>query len=628
MKNLFLSVLVLSLLTLSVFAQPSTGPYPTPVTGQQIAAAGGVTNGAPATVEKEAQNFLNSAGISSISAQNNVNWAVKRLKARACFNNCIEYIVLDKLYNPTNHIPLIGNSWTCYGSSNELYSTWGQDFFNTNILAVTNLSITAPCTIAITVRSFPADVCNGILDSKMGMVSLMSQTDGSSLLLSASGIFSGRMACSSAGTTWYIGAPPNNPNTNTCYQLMSGAWDSGIRNCSDFSTTYCISYNTNGTISTWRNGMPCLFLQNANNQTNLLAEQIATSAFTQLSIGGNTNWLAQQTGTIHTNFQGQVLAVGLWNQSCEQNTNIPIAAWQAAMCMEPYATKLVQFAGSSRLNFDNTWYYFSGIPATNDMPLIVQKLEPTWVVINDSYPGSFMTNWFAGVKQSQSSGIATNYAFTSPLIYTPWEKFPNGAWFVTDGPRNDEFLMLNSSYCLGMINSYCLPLVNAGINVQLIETGIAYNEPYNINAALWSMWSTLETNFPFAKISDERSLTMDILTNSGVSGDWVHVGSTNTISGYNGALQFARIITDGRKYSPFFAAQPFTVSGSPWYHTNSYPYTVHDFIFGGTISGIGKNGVGIYPGSVTSARVDLAPGDIVMVTNSVAPTFIEESTQY
>lgn len=605
----------------------------TAATAQYSQAAGVVTGSqsnliayADAGGDINASAFATAAGISATPAQNNLTWLVKHLKQLGCWTNCVEYILLDNSYNPSNHVPLAGNPWTCNGLSNELHSTWGQDFFLTNTLTVTNLPPLSNCTIAVTFREFPNDtVGNGADLGFSSMVHLMSPVDGSSLLSTIPGGYGGQLIFTSAGTNWYLNAPVINAQTNTCYYQLSGAYDYDTRIAVEFSTTVCISYNSNGLVSCWRNGLPGLFLYSSANQTNLLAETRAANPFTTLGIGGNTNWMAQQNNGIHTNYQGQILAIGVWNQSCEQNTNIPIAAWQAAMCAEPNVTELVEFAGSSRLNYEAP-YLSVGIPVTNSMPLIFRNMQPNIAVIQDAYPGSQMSTWFPGSKQNMFTGIATNYAFVSPLIYAPREKFPGGLWFATDGPRNDCFATQSPQYCLQLVNKFCLPLATNGINIQLIETGVAGNEPVNENATLWSMWQCLETNFLFAKIASERSLTMDYLTNGGVALDGVHLGYTNSIRGYNASEQFARLTAFGTPYPPFFAAVSLPVSGSPWLHTNFWPYTVHDYISGGTVTGIGDNGSLLF--ITDPAQVVLAPGDVLSITNSAAPTVVEESTQF
>jgi hypothetical protein len=584
----------------------------------------GVTPAAAAV----AQTFASTNSIADPRANADVALAVQQYYNYGVASNAVFFATTMPRFNATNHNAIIGGK---YSVTNDTYGSWGETFWLSNMLTAKIGSI-SNCTMVVTIRTFIGDAVLGNPPTKDALCNLQSTNDQSCFLATVLNPYDGIHVMSSAGTNFLFGASYGpvigNQSTNSCLWCQSGEYLTA-RTTATTPTTFIFSYNTNGTISAWRMGQSGLF-SSGSYSSNLLYSTIATAPFNLFSIGGNAGWFG--TGPNYTNFQGELGSIQIFNQSCEQNTNIPAAATAAALCLED-CDSIVEFNGSSRLNYEDKIYFASKSPTSssivvsNSIPYIISQLYPRTFVIQNAFPGSTLAMFTA---PNGGGSIAANFPFHCSIQFAPSQKYRSRA-IVTDCIRNDIFNGTATTTFVPAFRSFYLPYVTNGIEVDLFESGTAHYAAggtqisIQTNMALWQGYQTMETNFPFGNIIREiKSLTYEKVTLSGIAFDGIHVGSATNVIGYRGAVECAQLIMRNIPPAPFSGGTNLVVGGNPWLWTNYWGYPVTVSVYGGTVTGIGKNYNQVGSGS---GQFRLQSGDILAVTNSVAPTAWMDSTQ-
>jgi hypothetical protein len=130
-------------------------------------------------------------------------------------------------------------------------------------------------------------------------------------------------------------------------------------------------------------------------------------------------------------------------------------------------------------------------------------------------------------------------------------------------------------------------------------------------------------NYGFFKVTGSNTNQVGINVASG-SGDWINIhdnrlyGNTSTALGFLASGTHNRV-HDNLGYNPQGAGAA-TVGASPWTFTAG-PTQTNLYIYGGTVSAVSLNGVGLCTSS--PCQVDVGPYQSVVLIYSVVPTVVE-----
>jgi hypothetical protein len=157
-------------------------------------------------------------------------------------------------------------------------------------------------------------------------------------------------------------------------------------------------------------------------------------------------------------------------------------------------------------------------------------------------------------------------------------------------------------------------LTNFNIAIDFYERRYTLNSTTAAYVAnLWTWYSQMENTFPFRRVLREaRYISPEYLATVSIDSPPCHFNALNA-AGHNANAAEAMLF-GGTPWPTYTSGTNLTVSGSPWLWTNLTPKSVVLNISGGTVSGVGKNGNAVNP-----YFVPLAFGDVIAITNSVAP---------
>lgn len=583
--------------------------------------------------------FLNAAAITDQSAAQDLNAATADSKQLGCWTNRVETVILEPRFNPQAHIAFQGGNFTW--SAGENYTAWGAWLAMTNYISATLPIGISNCTVAITMRLNPNDIDTGLYSvfgapNKIGTVGLYSAVDGSSFQMAGYNDNNSFGLFDSAGTNWLF-------NGNTALVLPTNCM--AFNNCGSYYYTwqdpilrevYLVSINSNGLMQCYRDGVQGAFCMNANYRSNVLTGPIPTSAFDHLVIGGTPSWT---NNLANTNYQGEAALVQVFNQSCDQNPNIPVAAFRFSLFLETNAEALV-LNGSSRINYKTQSFNSAqglGIDMTNDQALLYQQQNPDTYVIDNAFPGNFLVHATNAVVSGNGTPLSipgmSNYI--NPIIYFPQSKYKKRTTISCWGDNDVISAGLTPDGAAKLFDKVNRPLVqNSGVTLVLFRRGAAWNAGVSGasqagNLLAQAYWNDIETNcndILSGIIYEDKSLTREYLAVVGV--DTVHVGMTNTPMGHLGAAREARMWKDHLPYPSYSGGtNNIGLVGTPGAWTNIFPYTVIANVTGGAVTGIAKNGNTVSTNTVALASVRMAPGDVLTVTNTIVPELNIDSTQ-
>ena len=469
--------------------------------------------------DTSALGYLNSVGVSDIQARSDLVSGVNALRQGGVWSALVDAVLLAPRYNPTKHLSLFGNPFSV---TNEMYSKQGFVCYGTNMILLPLLN-----TVATNFTLFVAVQQSAVgLDAydytalTMDNWAELAGPDNSSALLSGWSIFTGARAwTSTAGTYW----ASNNftTTTNRIASMLSGAYRVDGAVAPILPTVYCLSGNTNGTISVWVNGnQAALNIQSS--ATNQLVEFPITSILNTLRLGGGDSfWNAQQYGGHATNAYGvTILSAGVLSTNC--TTSIAKSIYQFCTDTMDYDTA-VEFAGSSILNNQQSASGGTpGTPFTNTLANIYSQMNPRSLVIQEASPGSFLFNW-----TNEVSGWTNGIPFQPAITLLDATKYHTRK-IKTDGPRNDGFLLTPPANSAGLFSQLFTPWYTNGASVELLLTPWAYNTSQTSNLNWIATAYAICTNFPLLALRPINQLwTSNFLALASQDTPPVHPDMTN-----------------------------------------------------------------------------------------------------
>jgi hypothetical protein len=580
--------------------------------------------------------FVVAAKIKGKTELDDLNYGVSELLNRNCFSNNVETIILEPRFGATNHAALFGQP---FSASNELYGTWGAQCWHTNFYTAP-VGVLSNFTLVVTYVQ-PAKwldfaetgdgwfgAYNPAQDGNQFFASLVNTNADSSCVMMEQwneGTHSGFVPLVLSGGIW--NGMTYGQGSNSINVMLTGLY-SGGQAAPITHTVYAISVNADGRISGWRNSQPAMFNTGGpgGTPTNLLALPQVSAWLQQLQLGGNfTPWLTNGNlgnPNVFTNSWGpEIGLVQVYNQSCEQNPNIPAASFAFSACLEN-CNKIVDFVGDSILSMARPagTAYYNAVPETNALNLLYQAMNPDTYVLNDSCAG-------------MSSVTAMSIGYFPSVINVPTTKYKKRTVF-TDFGINEVFVLgLSAADTASNMVQFLTPfLAYPNLDVKYIESGYL---GFPASPGVWTQAGNVaktiaeyavEQAFPFSDVISWKSLTAELHA-AGGSLDAVHIGNMNTLAGYQLQIEFARLLTSHVPFHTFSAGQQLSVSGNPFYWTNIYPYTVKLYLSGGTIGGVSRGGTTITTSSAIPNPIEVSPLEQIIITNTVSPSIWMDSTQ-
>jgi hypothetical protein len=506
------------------------------VTPLTLAGASGAAVTDPATAA-----WLKTAGVTDQSAANDLGFAVQAEKAKGVWTSVIQASLFMPKYNASNHVSLVGNAWT---STNEQFLTRGFYAMGTNLETIT---LTQPLTnfsISVCFRVDASAVYNNVFGAKSALLGVYNSNDLTCVTASALEQNAAAAVDTSLGNTFFTPVSAIiNAGSNTMAKGMSGQWAMGVRAAPVFWETLTVSYNSNGLCSSWKNGNPNVWYNSAQ-VTNLFQSITVTDVLTTVVIGGGgPTWLA--AGSFCTNiFNTEVLGVIVHNTSCEQNSNNAVADFR--FFSDVFGARLVtDFVGASREWFPCNWIQFNGtaIPITNEWTTMYMLAHSDEFVIQDAYPGTLVA-WYTnmtgpGAIGATSSGIG----FVPGAVNIDPSRYLDRKIITCAGDNDLRGGVQTITATITNFDVFFLPLVtNNGIKVRLYETGPDATATAINQQNERSYFEQLRMQFPFDGVIDVWGReTVPWLKVVGCDG--IHVGTTNTIAGYNGAYALMEMVS-------------------------------------------------------------------------------------
>lgn len=551
--------------TNTLYIQGSLGVNGDIIATNFIGNGSGIANAS--TADPTSLAFLKAAGITDISAKNDLQYAVNSEMTMNSWASIIQASLFFNRFNPTNHISLIGNPWI---ATNEIYGSICSRFGGTNTMTMVLPQALTNCSLSIFYRQDASAANAFTVTYKNGLVALFNTNTSSTLVLNADEGNSGNSVDTSIGTTFFT-APTslNGAVSNIMMQAQSGYWASGVRAEPVFWTCLTVSFNSNGLCSTYRNGNTNLFQLTSTNR--LIMQSVTTAdVFNTLIVGdGGPAWHGAGTGFTNANY-ADIAGVIVHNQSCESNSLIPVADFQFFTdCYK--ASRITDFVGASReWNPIQTAAFTgaNGIPFTNEWTVLYAQDNPDELVFNDAYPGSIVANYATTAGNPGTGGnYANNIATVASVANIDRAKYYDRTIKECSGD-NDIYAGTAQATVIANHNAFYLPYITNGTKVALFERGPNGISTGPQNAAMRTYFEQLKFQFSFCKSYDEWiGLTMPYLAS--VACDVIHVGATNTVAGYNGAAALALFISDKSRlpYSP----QYYQVSSTVANYTNTLP---------------------------------------------------------
>jgi len=432
--------------------------------------------------------FCNSLGIADQNARDDLVSGVRALKQYGVWPAINDVVILPSRYIPTAHLSLLLNPFSV---TNEQYTKAGFVCYFTNQLLLPLVkSVGTNFTLFVAVQQ-SADGLDAY-DNTANMLNNLAElvaSDGSSALLTSWGVYRGaRVYTSTKGTYW----ASNNVycTTNIIASMGSGEFRTDGAVASTLPTVYCLSGNTNGTLTVWVNGNQAA-LNSPANPTNAITESAITSALNKLLLGGgDQNWNAMNPYVVSgfTNAYGvTIIAAGALSTNCTQS--IATGIYRFCTDIMDY-DNAVEFDGSSILNNQQSVNGGTpGTPFTNSLPYVYSQMHTRTLVIQDASPGSTLVEW-TNMTQGWSNGIV----FQPSITLLDGSRYRSRS-MKSDGPRNDSTSVAAASSA-GLWRQLFLPWRTNGINAELLVTPWFYSGSQAANLNWIATAYAISTNYP------------------------------------------------------------------------------------------------------------------------------------
>jgi hypothetical protein len=280
----------------------------------------------------------------------------------------------------------------------------------------------------------------------------------------------------------------------------------------------------------------------------------------------------------------EVFSIIVHNQSAEQtasNTNIPIADFQWSMSQFK-ANICWDFMGDSRLWFPADEYNYGGqeVPFTNEFSGILQQMRPDLLVMNDAYPGSDLTNY-----ATVGGTFGGRYSFVPSCRWLPQAKFKS--LMISDAGANDAAAVapFTAPQLVATNSLYFLPLITNGLMYAPFTGYPTLLNTYGMIMSQRSYFTSVINTMPCTDVYDPWSqITMNWL--SSVSFTGVHIGGTNTIAGYAGAVSLAQFFSYKTPMQLPYNPAYYQVSSSLLNGTNQMSFNLLEPMFRDTNGGV------------------------------------------
>lgn len=435
--------------------------------------------------------FLNSASVSDEFMRGRMRIAVNDLRTYglwAGLTNGGDLMFFDTALNPTNHLTFLGNRFSV---TNETYvpEGFGPLRYTNQVVMTLPSQITSNFTFFVFYRENAdgfekADGTGqalqqlaGISSSAFDEVALdeFYSFRGSQIWTANKGVFV-------SSNNAYI-------TSNRISAPLSGSFRSDESVAPTIPTLYIVTGTTNGNVTVYVNGRMGQFESPA---TNALTMTNISNPFSVFRIGGgDSRWnLINNNSVQATNAYGvTILSAGVFNQYCDSNSAAGIMRLVTDLT---HKKKAVEIAGSSILNNRKIGYSGGGVPTTNSIEYLYDKMYGAdTLVIQSAAPGSLMANW-----SSQSGGWSNNIPYAPVISLLNEAAFPIRE-FVTDGYRNDAIAGALPVTCSGLMATNTLPLSTNGIQITDIVTTWAYNASAANNLNFIAASACVQTNLPW-----------------------------------------------------------------------------------------------------------------------------------
>lgn len=509
MKNSFLSVLVLCLLTLSTYAQPSSGPYPTPVTAQTIAQAGGATN------DVTIQSF-----IGNVSSQT----AIQRVNAMAAILNPVygtnwDAILFGNQFNPSAGKSLRGRSWTSgasVGSGTPLYGDPNYAWFNNSGIELNGLNL-QNYTIVITFNANPVSYV-GIDGSWLGfdtdrtsfnglLFDAMNTNDNSGVAISAMEIAGCGIGVFPRGTgvgtnNWYDAGVTTYPWQTTTTNFVKFVNCNGAYTFGPFEDRNAVAFqgNLSGQYKCWLNDLPGYFNNNTSNGFSATGSTFGTTAITTLRIGGDTNWLNPSIfhagGANLTNGYGKfrIQSVFIIPTNTQQAVDL---AYTAAFYADSRNKIYVHFGNSLE---DETIIVGGSFSfSTNSFIYQIANQNPDWIVENAATSGAtiqgMLTNSVSNTNSLAPQILNLPKDFQRVLGIDPRNSLVQPGTSVSQLVCDSWIRQLESS-CGTVSNNIAV----WGWVAPLAQTNQGTSWSVSQGLSLVNAWKTWQTNGVFSRV--------------------------------------------------------------------------------------------------------------------------------
>ena len=269
-------------------------------------------------------------------------------------------------------------------------------------------------------------------------------------------------------------------------------------------------------------------------------------------------------------------------------------------------------------NFTNTFYQ-----------ALFQR-HPEWTC-RDYYSmagSSFeqMTNLVTTAGQANIQGYTQLQFPYLDLTLLPTWHFTQRILF-TDHPRNDN--LLTPAQNLALFEQFYSPLKQAGVKIVFSGTGV--------DTLYWGMMTNVDFPMMNEPMIDqylpeykyaERGGIFD-MGNGGLSSSSAHYNGTNQSWAWYCVKQWAGLYdgvqpipyTTNNALAPQWPTYSVSLAASPSTWTNMYGTPCDFTVSGGTVTGVGVDGVS-FPLPLTGGTVTLQPFEWISLTNSVLPTAV------
>jgi hypothetical protein len=522
-------------------------------------------------------NFITLAGVTNIAAQNDVNFAVAAEYTAGVWGSVVEAAAFSPRFNSSSHKAIVGNPWV---STNEAFGLQGLRFQQTNQTTTITLPVALTnFTVSILFKQdavawMNSGSANGI-QYKNGLLSICNTNTLDSVNANGGEQNSAWSITTSLGNSFRVTPISTiNNGSNAVWELRAGCWAQGTQQAPVFWTVRTISFNgTNGTCSAWFNGKPSVFyVSGGSSATNLMLMQ-SVSNLTTLVIGDCGGAWHGAGGTTFTNsYYTDIAGVIVHNISCESNTNIAAADFKFLTDLLP-GYKYTEFIGSSRMWHPANTISYGGaaaIPFTNEWTSLYAQLRSDELVVNEAYPGSQVAD-YTNSRQLGTPSITFIPAATyiDAAKYTDrWIKTCSGDNDIGNGAANQGLTITN------FMNFYG-PVQTNGTKIGLFMRVGGANSSAVTNAQIRAYYLALARIFPVAAVYDE-AIVISSNYLAACAYDILHVGGTNTIVGYNAAMDDALFVSGQSR--PQYNSAYYQVSSQPppqagW---SSYGYSVLD----------------------------------------------------